>query len=63
MDPDLPETIETERLLLRRYWSGEGEMYLQMVRANRDHLYEYLPPMLETLLTIEDAETFLRWIE
>jgi RimJ/RimL family protein N-acetyltransferase len=63
MNSELPESIETEHLLLRRYRSGEGEMYLQLIRANRDHLVEYLPPMLESMRTAEDGENFLRWMD
>jgi RimJ/RimL family protein N-acetyltransferase len=62
MGPDLPELMETERLLLRRYRPGEGEMYLQMIRANRNHLVDYLPPVMEKMQTAEDAEAFLRWM-
>jgi RimJ/RimL family protein N-acetyltransferase len=43
---DIPDQLTTTRLLLRRYHPGDGRVYFQAVRANRSHLYEFLPPEL-----------------
>jgi RimJ/RimL family protein N-acetyltransferase len=38
---EIPEKIETERLLLRSYHAGDGEWYYQMCERNREHLKRY----------------------
>jgi ribosomal-protein-serine acetyltransferase len=43
---DLPTEFTSDRLLLRRYRAGDGAMYYQMLRANHDHLYEFMPSFL-----------------
>lgn len=57
---DIPDQIETQRLLLRRYHPGDGRVYFQAVRANYSHLYEFLPPELLSLQTETDAEIKIR---
>lgn len=38
---DLPATLETERLLVRCYRSGDGAMYYQAAQRNREHLKRF----------------------
>lgn len=57
---DVPTEFASERLLLRCYRPGEGAMYLQMLRANWEHLYEFLPPSLMAVQNEEDAEVVIR---
>jgi RimJ/RimL family protein N-acetyltransferase len=57
---DIPTEFATRRLLLRCYRPGDGAIYFQALRANRDHLYEFLPPNLRDLQTEEDAEVVIR---
>lgn len=61
--PDPPTAIETGRLLLRRYRPGDAEMYYQAIRANWDHLYEFLPPQQEAMRSAADAEAVIAWLE
>lgn len=57
---DIPTEFTTDRLLLRCYRPGDGAIYFQVLRANWDHLYEFLPPNLRTLQNEEDAEVIIR---
>ena len=57
---DLPTEFSSERLLLRCYRPGDGAMYFQMLRANWDHLYEFLPPSLMAVQNEQDAEVLFR---
>lgn len=64
MDPhqlDLPTEFTSERLFMRIYRPGDGEMYLEAIRGNRDHLFEYLPEILETMQNEADAEAVIGW--
>lgn len=38
---DIPERIETERLYLRAYKAGDGQMYYMVSIRNREHLAEF----------------------
>ena len=56
---ELPGEISTPRLTLRPYRPGDGEMYYQALRANWQHLYEFMPyPYLE-MQSARDAEAAL----
>jgi ribosomal-protein-serine acetyltransferase len=57
---DLPTEFSSERLLLRCYRPGDGAMYHQMLRANWDHLYEFLPKSLLEVQSEEDAKIVIR---
>ena len=57
---DLPTEFASERLSLRCYRPGDGAMYYPMLRANWDHLYEFLPSSLMALQSTEDAEVLFR---
>ena len=57
----LPDQIETERLIVRRYRSGDGRAYAEMCLANRDHLlpFEAGNPAL-SVNSEEAAESLVR---
>jgi len=57
---DIPTEFSSERLKLRCYRPGDGAMYFQMLRANWDHLYEFLPASLMAVQSEEDAEVVFR---
>ncbi len=52
--PDLPTQFETKRLILRSYQQGDGVMYYDVARRNRDHLERY--ERNNTLRSIQSAE-------
>jgi len=63
MDPlllDIPDHIETERLALRAYGSGDGPTYFAIIERNRDHLTGIMPDYVLGLTSAEDAEVFVR---
>lgn len=63
MDPillDIPTEITTERLFLRGYRPGDGAMYFQALRANWEHLYEFMPLHYLSLQSEADAEVVIR---
>lgn len=57
---DIPNELTTQRLALRSYRPGDGVVYFQTVRANRSHLYEFLPPELMAWQSEADAEVWIR---
>ncbi len=58
---DLPDHLETERLILRPYQPGDGPMYYQAGLRNRDHLARFEPDNgLRSLQTLEEAEIQVR---
>lgn len=59
---DLPIEFETERLHLRAYRHEDAELYFQMVRENREHLFEFLPEKVQAMQSVEDAGIFLDWV-
>ena len=66
MDPhqlDPPTGFESERLRLRPYRPDDAALYFNMVRQNWDHLYEFLPAIVETMQSEADAEAFIRWLD
>jgi len=38
---DIPNSIETNRLILRRYEPGDGSMYFTVGQKNRQHLQQF----------------------
>jgi RimJ/RimL family protein N-acetyltransferase len=65
MDPqrlDPPTEFASERLSLRAYRPGDGARYFRMIGENWEHLYEFLPPVLEAMQSEADAEAFIRWL-
>jgi ribosomal-protein-serine acetyltransferase len=57
---NLPTEFTSDRLYLRCYRPGDGAMYFQALRANWDHLYEFLPPNLMEMQNEADAEVIIR---
>jgi RimJ/RimL family protein N-acetyltransferase len=58
---DIPERMETERLYLRAYKTGDGPMYYAASIRNRDHLAEYESDnVLMCLENEEHAEAIVR---
>lgn len=58
---DVPEQLETERLILRPYRAGDGSAYLDVCLRNKRHLlpYESGNPALD-VENLDDAETLVR---
>jgi RimJ/RimL family protein N-acetyltransferase len=58
---DLPDFLETERLILRPYRAGDGPAYFDVCLRNKNHLvpFEIGNPALN-IQTIEDAEILVR---
>ena len=58
---DLPERIETARLVIRPYRAGDGEAYQAACLRNKEHLlpYERGNPALD-VETVDDAEALVR---
>lgn len=57
---DLPTGFVSERLLLRCYRPGDGAPYFEMLRANRDHLFEFMAPSHLAVQSEETAEELIR---
>jgi RimJ/RimL family protein N-acetyltransferase len=56
---DIPERLETEKLLISVYENGDGEEFFQLIRFNNSHLQEELVEV-QTIKSIEDAEVYVR---
>lgn len=58
---NIPETIETDRLILRAYHQGDGEMYFAVGERNRSHLqrFEGMNPVIKSS-NAEEAEVVIR---
>lgn len=57
---DIPTEFSSARLHLRRYQpEQDSAVYFQMLRANQDHLREFMPPMMEAVQNEADAENVL----
>jgi len=58
---EIPNSIETERLLLRCYKPGDGSWYYQMSLRNKEHLSRYEPRnAVMTINSEQDAEVTMR---
>jgi len=57
---DIPEKLETKRLIISIYDTGDGEEFFQLIQSNYDHLREELSE-IQTLKTIENAEEYIRY--
>jgi len=57
---EVPESFETERLLISMYEQGDGEEFYQFISTNCNHLQEELSET-RSLKSIEDAEEYVRW--
>jgi len=61
---EIPEKIETIRLVLRAYHRGDGEMYLAVGEKNRQHLrrFEGTNAVLRPT-NVDEAEVVVRELE
>ena len=57
---EIPDQIETERLVLKAYGPGDGAEYLAVIERNRDHLADIMPDNILGISTAQDAEVFVR---
>jgi ribosomal-protein-serine acetyltransferase len=58
---ELPERLETERLVLRPYRAGDGPVYFAVCQRNREHLVPYeADNPARKVQTVEDAEVLVR---
>ena len=65
MDPqqlDPPSEFASERLSMRTYRPGDSALYFRMIRENREHLLEFMPPIVAAMQNEADAEAFIRWL-
>ena len=65
MNPKLlepPAEFESGRLNLRAYRPGDAALYFRMTRENWDHLYEFMPAVVQSMQGPADAEAFIRWL-
>jgi RimJ/RimL family protein N-acetyltransferase len=56
---ELPERLDTKRLLISVYENGDGEEFFQLIQSNYNHLQEELDEV-HTIKSIEDAEEYVR---
>jgi RimJ/RimL family protein N-acetyltransferase len=57
---NIPERLDTKRLLISVYENGDGEEFFQLIRSNYNHLQEELSEV-QTIKSIEDAEEYIRY--
>jgi RimJ/RimL family protein N-acetyltransferase len=58
---DLPDQLETARLILRGYCAGDGEAYFRLCAANKEHLLPFeAGNRARWVNTVEDAEVLVR---
>jgi RimJ/RimL family protein N-acetyltransferase len=57
-----PTEFASERLFLHAYRPDDSPLYFRMIRENRDHLYEFLPPNVAAMQNEADAEAVIRWL-
>ncbi len=58
---DLPDRLETERLILRPYRAGDGPAYLEVALRNREHLARFeADNPIRRVRSVEDAEILVR---
>ena len=57
---DIPERLETDRLIISIYENGDGAEFFEILQANYAHLQEELSETHE-LKSIEDAEAYVRY--
>jgi ribosomal-protein-serine acetyltransferase len=57
----IPDSVTSQRLLLRRYRPGDGETYYAVARRNQDHLaqYEHDNP-IRGVASVQEAEILVR---
>lgn len=57
---DIPERLETKRLIISIYDDGDGEEFFRLLQSNYNHLQEEMSE-INTLRTIEDSEEYIRY--
>lgn len=57
---EIPCQLETERLILRCYREGDGQVFFEMMRRNRAHVWDAVPDEFLNLTGVEDAEVLIR---
>lgn len=58
---DLPDQLETARLLLRGYRAGDGAAYYRLAQANQEHLLPFeAGNRALSVATVEDGEVLVR---
>lgn len=57
---DLPTQLETNRLVMRPYQSGDGPEYFAFIERNKDHLQNAANEQLLSIKTEIDAEIYVR---
>lgn len=58
---DLPDCLETDRLILRGYRAGDGPAYLEVAERNREHLARFeADNPIRRVRSVEDAEILVR---
>lgn len=56
---DVPETFETDRLVISIYENGDGEAYYRVLQGNLEHLQEEVSDC-HALRSVDDAEAYVR---
>ena len=56
---DLPERLDSERLIISVYENGDGEEFFQLLQSNSKYLEEELDEV-QRVKSIEDAEEYVR---
>ena len=56
---DIPEKLETERLIVSMYQLGDGEELYHIFKSNVQHLEEEVSEV-HSILTVKDAEAYVR---
>jgi len=59
MQLELPSELETTRLILRPYQVGDGIVFFEMLKRNREYLGELLGPIIESN-EIDEVENYVR---
>lgn len=57
---ELPTMLETERIYMRPYQAGDGQMYFPLIASNKEHLRAAANERLLSFETEEDAEIYIR---
>lgn len=52
----IPRIFKTERLILRRWETGDAAMLLPVLEANRDHLKEWIPEKVSSPVPLPELE-------
>jgi ribosomal-protein-alanine N-acetyltransferase len=56
----VPETLQTSRLLLKRYQQGEGKLVYALIRDNKTRLQDHFPRTIAQITDENKAELYVR---